>query len=94
MAGEETVLRLNDAHVAWREVDGELLLLELRSSTYLSANDSAAVLWRALAQGATRDELAAALVRAYEVPEEQAASDVDAFLETCRERDLVVDETR
>lgn len=48
----------------------------------LTLNDSGALLWKALADG--RDPVAA-LVEEYDVATEQAARDVDEFLQTIRE---------
>lgn len=48
----------------------------------LTLNDSGALLWKALADG--RDPVAA-LVEEYDVTTEQAARDVDEFLQTIRE---------
>lgn len=85
-------IRLRAEHVAWREIDGQTVLLDLRTSTYLAANESAGLLWKALAEGTTRDELVQALASAYELPEDQAERDVEEFLSNCRDRDLVIDE--
>lgn len=80
-------LRTDDLH--WREVDGEIVALEERGSTYLAANSSGGVLWRMLARGATRDELAAALVAAYGIETAAAAADAERFVEQVREAGLL-----
>ena len=83
------MLKLRESAVAWREVDGEAMLLDLRTSTYLATNVSGAVLWRRLAEGTTRDELIQALVDGYAIGQDQAAADVDAFLADCHARELI-----
>lgn len=83
------MLRLRSDAVEWREVGGEALLLDLRSSNYLVVNPSATVLWRRLAKGTTRDELVAALAEEYGLPVDQVAGDVDAFLADCKARELI-----
>jgi hypothetical protein len=80
-------LRTDELH--WREVDDEIVALEGRDSTYLAANSSGGLLWRMLARGATRDELAAALVEAYGVDAAPAAADVDRFVEQLRAAGLL-----
>jgi len=77
-----TELRLRDTDLHWREIDGEVIALEARGSTYLAANGAGTVLWRALVGGSTRDELADELVRTYGIDRERAAADADAFVET------------
>ena len=87
-----TELRLRNADLAWRTVDDEMIAIDVRESTYLTANDSGALLWNALASGTTKDELAGSLVAAYGIDAETAAADVDRFLTELRERGLL-DET-
>jgi hypothetical protein len=77
---EQPQLQLRSDAVAWRDVDGEVLVLGLDSSTYYSLNATGAVLWRLLAAGATRESLVASLLDQFEVDEVQAAADVDSFV--------------
>lgn len=85
----EATLRLREDDVAWREFGGEGILLDLRSSRYLSANASATLLWRLLDSGTTQAELEAALVAEFAIDERRARDDVERFLTSCRERDLL-----
>lgn len=73
----------------WREVDGEVVALDLRSRTYLAVNRTGAALWSALVAGADREELAGRLVEAFDVSGEQAAADVEAFLDELSGQDLL-----
>ena len=77
-------LRLRRDGLHWVESDGEIVALDDRSLQYLSANPAAAVLWQALADGATREELLARLLAEFEVDEEIAAGDLDGFLAELR----------
>lgn len=87
-----TELRLRENDLAWRTVDDEMIAIDVRDSTYLTANDSGALLWNALAAGTTKDELASNLVAAYGIDADTAAADVERFLTELRERGLL-DET-
>ena len=53
--------KLRGQGVAWTDVDGEIVALDETSAEYLAANEAGGLLWRALAEGATRDELVAKL---------------------------------
>jgi hypothetical protein len=75
-----TELRLRDTDLHWREIDGEVIALEARGSTYVAANGSGTLLWRALVAGSTRERLAEELVAAYGIEPERATADVDAFV--------------
>jgi hypothetical protein len=83
------VLRLRSQALSWRLVGGEMIALDLVDSRYLTANESGALLWEALAGGTTRAELVAALVGAYDLPHERAEADVDGFLAEAAQRGLL-----
>lgn len=83
------ILELWRERVEWREVEGEIVALNLESSTYLTVNSTGRVLWADLARGATRDELVEALIKAYGIERERAKADVDAFLDMLREQGLL-----
>jgi hypothetical protein len=82
-------LRLRPEAVAWREVDGDVIALGLESSRYFGTNASGAVLWRRLAEGTNRGELIETLMTTFGLEEAQAQTDVDAFLDDLRNRDLL-----
>ncbi len=86
-------LTLRQEDLAWRTVEDELIAIDVRDSTYLTANDSGLLLWDALAAGATSEELAARLVDAFGIDAATATTDVESFLSDLRERGLL-DETR
>ncbi len=85
------ILRLRPEALQWREIEGEVVAVDLETSSYLGANEAGAVLWRALATGATKEELAALLVAEFEIDAEQAARDTDAFVAQLRENDLLAE---
>jgi hypothetical protein len=78
------VLRIRESDLTWREVDGEVVALDLVSSTYFTTNGSGAVLWHRLVGGATHRDLVRALVERYGIDEDRAAADVDGFLDVLR----------
>lgn len=73
-------LKLRDDRVRWREIDEDVVAVDIDRSTYLSTNGSGALLWLELAQGTTRDQLVERLAQAYLIDSERAEADVDAFL--------------
>ena len=83
------MLRLRDTDLHWREIDGEIIALEARGSTYVAANGAGTLLWRALSEGATREALVDELVRAYGIEREQAGADTDRFLAQLDEQGLL-----
>ena len=73
-------LKLRDTDLHWREIDDEIIALEARGSNYVAANGSGTLLWRALAEGTTREGLADVLVAAYGIDRERARLDADRFV--------------
>ena len=84
-------MKLRANEVSWREVEGEAVVLDMRSSTYFRTNRSATVLLKALVEGADRSELEARLVATYGLGPEQASGDVGAFLAELERRGLLED---
>ena len=82
-------LSLRGDDLAWRTVDDELIAIDVRESTYLSANDSGLLMWNALARGTTREALTVSLVDEYGIDAGTASADVDAFLADLKERGLL-----
>lgn len=74
------ILRLRGEGLEWRLLEGEIVALDSSAAKYLSVNRTGAVLWSALAQGATREDLIARLIEEFDVDEQQAARDLGAFL--------------
>lgn len=74
-------MHIRSDRLTWRDIDGEIVALDLISSTYFTANATGSTILRALADGAEHEHLVKALVDAFEVDAEQATKDVDAFLE-------------
>lgn len=76
-------MKLKENYVL-RQVLGSWVVLPLGVATVdfdgmLSLNDSGALLWKRLEQGADREELADVLTAEYDVSRQQALADVDEF---------------
>jgi Coenzyme PQQ synthesis protein D (PqqD) len=95
MAGRvmsEDRLKLRDADLEWREVEGDLVVLDLRESRYLAINRTGQALWAALIEGATQDDLIARLVETFDIERARAAADVAAFTTELESRGLLLHE--
>lgn len=53
----------------------------VRFNSMLKLNESSVLLWKALEQGANREDLANVLVKEYFVAKDQALADVDEYLD-------------
>ena len=64
-----------------RQVGGDLCLLKQKDKFIHKLNPSAALLWQALEQPSTLDNLAEVLVNHYQIDLDQARSDTQQFLD-------------
>ena len=89
MTADASILRLRPDQLDWRVVDGEVIALDGRAGMYLSTNRAGVLLWSALGEGATRDQLVERLAGAFGLADDAAQRDVDAFLDQLAARDLL-----
>jgi hypothetical protein len=82
-------VRLRDGAVEWREVEGQIVALDVEAAEYLAVNRTGASLWPLLADGATHEQLAAHLATTYGIDQTAAARHVDEFVAALAERGLV-----
>ena len=89
MPASDELIRLRSDDLEWTEIDDEVVVLDLRESTYLSINRTGAAVWTALAEGSTRQALIERLRERFEVDEDAAERGLDDFLAMARERGLL-----
>lgn len=82
-------LQLRPTALTWHVVGSDVVVLDLEGSVYLKLNGSGRVLWQLLAQAASPDVLAAALVNEYGVDLDLAVADVREFVDELRRRGLL-----
>ena len=73
-------MRLRHDGLTWRELDGEAVILNLTTSTYLSTNGVGVFLLRLLQEDRSADALVAALLTEYEIDADTATRDAEAFV--------------
>lgn len=73
-------MRIRDSGLSIRKVGNEVVILDLDSSRYLTISGSGVLLYELLHEERDRDELVAALLATFEVDEDTARLDVDAFI--------------
>jgi Coenzyme PQQ synthesis protein D (PqqD) len=83
-----TRLRLR-RDLVWREAGEEIIALDGGPGRYVSTNAAGRVLWRALADGASREDLVRELVAGFAIDPGRAARDVDAYLAELEEKGLL-----
>lgn len=82
-------LRLRSEALVWREIDNELVAVDIAASSYLSTNQTGALLWQMLSEGTTRKALIDRLVESFGISADRAAADIDNFLQSLEARELL-----
>ncbi len=82
-------MQLRSEGITWREIDGELVILDTERSVYLTTNASGSFLAKLLTAERSGDELAEALVSHYGIDRAAAEADVASFLAELRAKDLL-----
>lgn len=81
--------RLRQSGLDWVESSSETVIVDDASEQYLATNAAGGLLWSALKEDQTADQLAALLVDEYGIDQTQASADVEAYLEQLSELDLL-----
>jgi Coenzyme PQQ synthesis protein D (PqqD) len=82
-------MQLRGTDITWREVDGEMVILDLVSSTYLTTNRTGAFMLRSLVEERSYDQLVDALVEEFDISQHLAETDVAAFVDLLRDNNLL-----
>lgn len=84
-----TTYRVTDA-TTWRDLDGEIVALDIEQSVYFSIGGFGSVLWPRLVSGASPQELADVITSTFpEVASVEAAADVEEFITSCLDSGLI-----
>ena len=79
------MLQLRSEGLEWRDVGGDVVVLDLDGGRYFAVNGSGAVLFSSLVDGATREQLSERLTEKFAIDRKVADGDVESFLATARE---------
>jgi predicted transcriptional regulator len=75
--------------LAWREIDGEAVIISPEDSHVHELNETASLIWKNADGKHDLDEIAAAIVEAYDVPVVVAQADVRELITTLSEKGLL-----
>lgn len=70
-------------HIRWRDLEGGVVILDLRRGSYLALDRVGSVIWRGIARGCSAAALADALCGHYETTPDDARREVDHFVDRC-----------
>ena len=82
-------MRLRTEDIAWQELDGRLVVLDLTASSYLEANETGTFLAGLLREERSLDDLRDALVAEFGIAPELAEADARAYVDDLRSHGLL-----
>lgn len=91
-----TPLELNDKYritntdrLVWREVDGEVVVLDPETGAFYSGNGLATLIWNALAKETPLSEIRKEILQRCDVKAEQVEADIQEFIEELQQQGLI-----
>ena len=75
---------------SWRDVNNELVVLNLQSGEYFTFNNVGRLIWLSVNDGKTVDEIIRSVVEQYATTEEKAVADVKAFISNLLSEGLLI----
>jgi Coenzyme PQQ synthesis protein D (PqqD) len=81
--------RPREEEVASKVIDGEAIIINLANGVYYSMDKVGALVWDRLQAGHTLDDVITAVTGSYDVPREQAESNVRGLVEELLQENLV-----
>ena len=82
-------MKLRTDGVTWQEIDGELVILDMQTSAYLTTNVAGAVLAKLLVEERSHEDLTDALVAEFGIDHDTAAADAASFTDQLRSKGLL-----
>jgi hypothetical protein len=83
-------VRVNQDRIASKVMDGEAIVIDLSTGNYYSLEGAAGMIWSAVQQGATVEQIANEAHRLFDVDAEHASADVTAFCASLVSEELAV----
>jgi len=81
---------MRNPQLAWREIDGEIVIISPEDSQVHELNETAALVWKRANGDETEEEIAAEIAAQYEVSLAQARDDVAELLAQFQEKQMIL----
>src|SRR3954471_2180926 len=86
--------RVNSPNVIYETIEGEVILIDLKTGTYYSLRKVGAAIWQGIIAGADREQIAHELRRRYDASEDQTAPGVKTLIGELERHGLIrIDES-
>ena len=75
--------------ISWRDINGELILLNIKTGGYFTLNDTARIVWLAIMEGKYIDYMVKQIKQDFQEEEAIIISDINKFIVSMRESSLI-----
>lgn len=76
-------------NITWRDVNDEVVVLDLKSGEYYTMNQTGQCIWRALMEGKTVDQVKDLVLERFQVEKDKALTDVEEFISGMMDKGLL-----
>ena len=76
-------------NVVWRDLDGEIVILNLTSGVYFSVDGVGAPVWTLVSEQVTNDEIVGKLISEFDVEETCLRNDMEALFQELASQGLI-----
>lgn len=80
-------------NIAWREVNQEIIILNMKSGEYFTLNDVGQKVWLFIINGSCVADIKKNLISEFDVSEEHAESDIESFIQGLIEEGVLHEST-
>lgn len=77
------------SHVSYTRVEGDFVLMDMKSGKYLGLDPVASTVWKSLAEHGDLDRAAQAVCESFDVDLERARTDIEAWVAELEDQGLV-----
>ncbi|MBU0479196.1 PqqD family protein [bacterium] len=82
---------INESKVAWRDLDGETVILDLKTDTYFSLDKIGTKIWNKMIKKSEIKALVALITSSYEVTAKEAERDVEELISSLKKQGLILE---
>jgi hypothetical protein len=79
-----------NSSVVSAELDGEMVLLDIESGIYFGIDPVGTIIWNKLSEGADVEVIISSILSEYDIDADTVRADVATFIETLRDKNLIV----
>ena len=83
------VLLTKNPEILWKEIDGEVVLLNPKSGDYFGLNSVGASFWERVGDGGSMDDITTILLEEFEVEEAILRNDLEDLIKKMEEKNLL-----